>query len=250
MGSIDFSKQHLTPDDLGGRLPNHIIISPKKAIHFSRRAYVMRRIQCIFPFMLVVLWAPVILAQPDSTKCEIYCQTEEAVSCFMHVNGSLQGNLMEVYEYGGDETSAALKIEVRDSNGDLIQGYQARFRATYGGDLAVCGDYLFPVTAGGGGIATCGVAFGLGHDDDIAIYGDIYDTDETTLLFSIGPVTNLSLNSPDLNQDGDVNLTDTILFAQIKDAGYDYRIDFYWDGVINLSDTVLLSAAQGAECFY
>jgi hypothetical protein len=59
---------------------------------------------------------------------------------------------------------------------------------------------------------------------------------------------NYLFNSPDLNLDLVVNLTDIVLFAQVYFDVYEYQADFYWDGVINLSDIVLLAQGSGSAC--
>lgn len=56
-------------------------------------------------------------------------------------------------------------------------------------------------------------------------------------------------NSPDIDGNLSVNLSDTVLYAQDLQAGaYAYRSDFHYDGELNLSDTVLYSRAIGAAC--
>ena len=59
---------------------------------------------------------------------------------------------------------------------------------------------------------------------------------------------NMLVNSPDMNCDLTVNLTDVILFAGAYYGAYDYCADFYWDGNLNLSDIVVLAQNQGAAC--
>jgi hypothetical protein len=56
------------------------------------------------------------------------------------------------------------------------------------------------------------------------------------------------VNSPDMNCDLVVNLTDVTLFAQTYYGAYDYCADFYWDELLNLSDIVLLAQANGSAC--
>jgi len=57
-------------------------------------------------------------------------------------------------------------------------------------------------------------------------------------------------NSPDINGDGAVNLTDTVAYTANAGSGgtYSYRSDYYYDGAINLSDTVLYAQGLGAAC--
>lgn len=58
----------------------------------------------------------------------------------------------------------------------------------------------------------------------------------------------IQFNSPDLNRDLVVDLSDVVIFATIFAAGYDYAADYYWDGTINLSDTVLMAKGLGVGC--
>jgi len=60
---------------------------------------------------------------------------------------------------------------------------------------------------------------------------------------------NLHFNSPDIDGNRVVNLTDIPLFAQDFHGGqYRYRSDIYYDGVINLSDVVIMGQARGRGC--
>ena len=61
--------------------------------------------------------------------------------------------------------------------------------------------------------------------------------------FSMNPLPFIKINSPDMNCDGKVNLTDLGMFASVYGSNY-YCADFYWDGVVNLSDLGLF--AKGA----
>jgi hypothetical protein len=58
----------------------------------------------------------------------------------------------------------------------------------------------------------------------------------------------ISVNSPDVDGNLVVNLSDVVLFAEDFYGAYDYRSDFHWDGMINLSDLVLLVQGFGAAC--
>lgn len=56
------------------------------------------------------------------------------------------------------------------------------------------------------------------------------------------------VNSPDINADLLVNLTDLALFSIDFHGSYSFRSDFIWDGVINLSDVVWMAVLMGDEC--
>ena len=55
-------------------------------------------------------------------------------------------------------------------------------------------------------------------------------------------------NSPDINGDLQVNLSDVALFGQDYFGGYQFRSDFHHDGVINLQDLAIMAEGLGASC--
>jgi hypothetical protein len=55
----------------------------------------------------------------------------------------------------------------------------------------------------------------------------------------------LTINSPDINADGIVNLTDVATFANAFFGGYTRCSDFNMDGVINLSDLGVMASHLG-----
>jgi hypothetical protein len=55
-------------------------------------------------------------------------------------------------------------------------------------------------------------------------------------------------NSPDINGDLSVNLSDVPDFAADFFGDYDYRSDFNWDNVVNLSDIVFMAQSLGVSC--
>ncbi|MHB8077980.1 MAG: hypothetical protein ACYDIE_01820 [Candidatus Krumholzibacteriia bacterium] len=63
------------------------------------------------------------------------------------------------------------------------------------------------------------------------------------------PTVDILHNSPDIDGNLVVNLSDTVLFAQdYKASTYCYRSDFFFDGAVNLSDVVLQAWGAGARC--
>ena len=58
----------------------------------------------------------------------------------------------------------------------------------------------------------------------------------------------LHFNSPDLNGDRVVSLTDIPLFAAAFHGPYAFAADLHFDGNINLTDIPLLARAMGAHC--
>ena len=58
----------------------------------------------------------------------------------------------------------------------------------------------------------------------------------------------LNVNSPDLNGDGLVNLSDAGLFSVLYFSSVHYKADFNYDGVLNLSDVGYFVSGLGANC--
>lgn len=59
----------------------------------------------------------------------------------------------------------------------------------------------------------------------------------------------IRFNSPDVNGDRVVDLTDVFLFSQAYLSGaYEYAADFFADGVLDLSDLVVFSRHVNASC--
>jgi hypothetical protein len=61
------------------------------------------------------------------------------------------------------------------------------------------------------------------------------------------PSIPLRMNSPDINGDLRVDLTDVAFFVQ-GFSSYHYRCDLYWDGQINLSDLAFFVPHLGVVC--
>jgi len=61
------------------------------------------------------------------------------------------------------------------------------------------------------------------------------------------PAFDVKVNSPDLNGDLGVDLTDVVLFAQ-RMFTTDYCADYHWDGQVNLSDLVILIQSMHQTC--
>ena len=56
------------------------------------------------------------------------------------------------------------------------------------------------------------------------------------------------VNSPDMDGDGRVSISDIPPFADDFYGAYAFRSDFQWDGVINLSDVTRFAASLGESC--
>jgi len=68
------------------------------------------------------------------------------------------------------------------------------------------------------------------------------------MLLELTSGVRLSFNSPDINGDLRVDLTDMQLFAVDFFSSYDFRSDFHRDGIVNLSDIPPMALAIGVAC--
>lgn len=78
--------------------------------------------------------------------------------------------------------------------------------------------------------------------------GDIYIVINGAVPEGDGHVMDMRMNSPDINGDGEVNLSDIPPFAEDFYGAYAYRSDFVWDGLVNLSDLAELAKAMASSC--
>ena len=160
-------------------------------------------------------------------------------------NAGGQG-LNDVYAFGGATTDATVTLTLLDAVMNPFVNYPAEdlwidtdtgtfvFCCCHFGTIAdantdINGQTTFthPMFAGASGEGLI-----------IRVSGDALSQAPLDFLF----------NSPDINGDLLVNLTDVVLFSQNFFGPYNYNSDFFWDGVLNLSDIVLLAQGMGAQC--
>lgn len=73
--------------------------------------------------------------------------------------------------------------------------------------------------------------------------------DPLGVTWVVSPILFVYVNSPDLDGNGVVNLSDVIPFAtDIKGGTYVYRSDFHFDLKLNLTDIILFATAIGTSC--
>jgi len=80
-----------------------------------------------------------------------------------------------------------------------------------------------------------------------------WSADVTQVVISGSPVytqagLDLHINSPDINGDLQVNLSDVQLFAEDFYGSYHFRSDLSYDLQVNLSDLLPMAEAMGAAC--
>lgn len=180
---------------------------------------------------------------PDQDESDAVTAATEQVSVYSCPLGDgLPINGCMAYP-GVTDVDATITATLRDINGDPVFLYPAS-------DVWLESDTK--------GFAYC--AGGTNADGDSDINGETTFSNTLFAGFSgagavvvvNGEVINAPLdmlfNSPDIDGNLVVNLTDVILFAQAYYGTYDYAADFYWDGNLNLSDIVILAVHNTHDC--
>jgi hypothetical protein len=145
----------------------------------------------------------------------------------------------------GTTVNATITLTVLDINFDPVVGYPPEDLWIVANTICLCPD---------GSIAD-GPTDGAGQTTFTgALEAGGCSNDNSTNIF-INPHGVLSqpglpiwFNSPDMDCNLVVNLSDVVVFASIFFGGYDYCADFYCDGVINLSDVVVFTPHVGHSC--
>lgn len=187
----------------------------------------------------VTAWAGV----PDMNQSTAVTAAGVAKSVYNLPNGGGHP-LSNCYSLGGARSNATITLTLRDVNMNPIFQYPWA-------DLWL--------DTNDGGLTYCPGGTSADRDTDVA-----GQTVWANSLFAgcsgIGTVIivsgntlaqaplNIRHNSPDVNCNLVVNLSDLSLYAQDVFAGYNYRSDFYWDNILNLSDLVLMAQGSGAAC--
>lgn len=84
---------------------------------------------------------------------------------------------------------------------------------------------------------------GGGFSENYALEGFLWG-----IPFPPGPLPYIRTNSPDVNGDLEVNLSDLATFAQGFFGSYSYCLDYYWDGVMDLRDLGIFAQHFGHAC--
>ena len=189
---------------------------------------------------------------PDLGNSTAATLATETVSVYCLPNGGGHP-LNDCYVSGGAKTDATITLTLLDSDLDPVFAYPFEdmwLEGDMGGLVLCAGGSTADANTDLDGVTTFSLALFAGGQTD-AVAGEvcavIINGDALTQ-----PGLDIRFNSPDINGDLNVNLTDVVLFSQDYYSGNTgddvYSSDFYWDGNINLSDIVLLSQGSGSTC--
>lgn len=211
---------------------------------------VRRKLVGLFVCSLVMGIASVAMAGiPDLTLSTATTAAATQVSVYTLPNGNGRG-LDEAKTIGSTTAvNATITLTLLDGNGDPIFLYpnEDMWLATSLGNLAVCpGGSVADASTNASGVTTFSNPLNGGKQSNRTA------AEKTIVIISGSPLNGSQLdilfNSPDIDGNLAVNLSDTVLYAQNATGSYHYRSDFFFDGAINLSDTVLYAQGLGAVC--
>ncbi len=205
---------------------------------------VRRKLMGLLVCSLVVSLASVAWAGiPDLDNSSATTVATTQVSVYSLPNAAGDG-LNDVFIFGGAKTDATVTVTLIDQAMTPVFNYPfediwidadtGNFTFCPGGTVADASTDQNGQTTFSGSMFAGGCGSGL----VVVINGDSLNQAPLNFMF----------NSPDMNADLIVNLTDVVLFSQVFYGPYDYCADFFWDGVINLSDIVLLAQGMGTAC--
>jgi hypothetical protein len=171
----------------------------------------------------------------------------ETLSLFNVPNGSGKAFSQAFLPGGGGSADATISMTLRDGLGVPIDNYPFEdmwIESGDGGLVACGGNAVADLTTNAAGYTEWANAMTAGG----------YSTALTFVMINGDALTSnagiaLNFNSPDINADGAVNLSDGGFFSTDLFVGpYNYRSDFNNDGLLNLTDGGFLASAIGATC--
>ncbi|MBU8871407.1 MAG: hypothetical protein KOO60_11135 [Gemmatimonadales bacterium] len=204
-----------------------------------RVVYITFLVVLVFP---ALSWATP--GVPDPEQSNVETGLVEDVSLVVSPNGS-GTPLTEAKNFQGQILDATVIITFRDSEGFPVLNMPAE-------DIwmeSECGSLCFGNISSEQGTDINGQLFfqnplfagGCCEEYSLWISYNGVHIGEGTIPF-------IRYNSPDMNGDLEVNLTDVSSFASHFYSSYSYCADFKWDGVLNLLDVGILAGHIGSSC--
>lgn len=207
--------------------------------------------------LLACLLGSSVLADEPTTIPEIWVEhtiaTEGPVSLFNVPDGS-GAPFSAAFGPGGAVVDATITMTLYDGppgSGQTVAHfpYEDMWLESDGGLLGFCpGGSCADAHTDVNGVTTWSTALNLGGRSNPDLGGQIYILINGAVPEGEGLVADLRMNSPDINGDLEVNLSDIPPFAEDFYGPYAYRSDFVWDGVVNLSDLAELAKAMATAC--
>lgn len=212
----------------------------------------MIRRSCLFltAFLLCLLLVPVTYAQTTDIggpygEYDMAYQGPETLTLFVVPDGSGDSFDQASLPLGGAE-DATITVLLVDANWVPIANYPAEaiWLESEDNGLVPCtgGTIANANTGADGRTQWLNPLLGGGHSQALTVVV------VNGALLELTSGVHLSFNSPDINGDRTVNLSDVQLFTMDFYSGENFRSDFYRDGIVNLSDLPRMAEAVGANC--
>jgi hypothetical protein len=183
------------------------------------------------------------IPDPDNSYATVGTAPDQ-ISCVVCPAGD-GGAMTQCYLSGGTGVDGTITFTVLDINLDPVVLYPAVDMWVEANGLCYCSPTATIAdgpTDGSGQTTFSGPFYVGGCSDDnstnIRVNGTLLNHPGLPIWF----------NSPDMNCDFVVNLSDVVIFAPAYYGAYSYCADFYWDGNINLSDVVILAQHIAHVC--
>lgn len=211
---------------------------------------VRRKLVGLFVCSLVMGIASMAVAGiPDLTLSTATTAATSQVSVYSLPNGNGKALTAAKAISSTTPVNATITLTLKDGNGDPIFLYPSEdmwLETSLGGLVHCAGGTVASASTNALGVTTFVNAI-LGGKQSNRV-----SAEKTIVLISGTPLSGSQLdilfNSPDIDGNLVVNLSDTVLYAQNATGAYHYRSDFFFDNAINLSDTVLYAQGIGAVC--
>jgi len=202
-------------------------------------------------FLLCLLVIPVTYAQTTGVglgpygEYEMAYQGPETLTLFVVPDGSGGSFDQATLPVGGTE-DATITVLIVDFNWVPIANFPAEdiwLESEDNGLVPCIGGTIADANTGADGTTQwLNPVLGGGHSQALTVVL------VNGALLEMTSGVNLSFNSPDINGDRTVNLTDVQLFTEDFYFSDDFRSDFHRDGIVNLSDLPRMAQAVGTTC--
>lgn len=229
-----------------------------------RRSSRLLKVALALAVTLILMGAGLALAQgpaAQNSTAVLVAPGIQDVSMFLVPNGS-GTPFQNCFERGGNQVNAQILVTILDTNfipamGVIPNRIRIEEMLT---SLAWCTNPTLPVpphypnyadlpTNNLGQTQFTLAYFGGGSVEAAATGGTyVWLLENSGTWNRIPTPVNVSYNSPDINADGVVNLSDVAVFANDFFTGYNYRSDYNYDQVINLADVAMFAGSMGANC--
>ncbi len=197
----------------------------------------------IVPMLIFLIFPTLVFGQFDMSNCTISTRATEDVSVL--ICPACDGNPFSAARTLTGIMDATIEVYIIDSQGQPIVHFPREGIWLDDPNLCFCpGVHPADHATDSNGYTQFALPVcGGGCSENLTLGGFLEGTP-----FNQNPLPHIRVNSPDLNCDLIVNLTDLQLFTAAYFGEYSYCVDFFWDGVMNLKDIPEFARHYGCSC--